>query len=362
MPTTTRERARLFWPLHLGGWAAFGVAMALSRVSRYPLDYMVATKTVLAGLGVIASLGLRALYRRRLGPTESLGRIIVVTAVASYAIALVWTAAYNLIDARIATAMLDRPVTINSLFELTAGSVYHAFALLAWSMLYIGIQRHLALEESQLRGARAESLASSARLQALRYQLQPHFLFNTLNALSTLIVEGRTDDASRMTSRLGDYFRYTLARGDRNEVPLEDELDLARQYLEIERVRFGDRLTVDFAIGAGADRAFVPTLILQPLIENAIRHAIALKSEPGIVRVEAMRSDNRLRLAVVDDGPGRGAVRPAGGAGIGLGNTRERLAALYGEDWALDIASDAEGRGTRVSIDLPFRSVAGRAG
>jgi two-component system LytT family sensor kinase len=330
--------------------------MALSRVTRYPIDYMIATKVVLAASGLVASLGLRELYRRTLPSTsDSLSRLIWIPAVASYAMAILWTMFYNLADAQIATAMLDRPVTIDNLFELTSGSVYHAFALLAWSVLYVGIQRHLALAEAQLRSVRAESQANAARLQALRYQLQPHFLFNTLNALSTLIVDGRAADASRMTSRLGDYLRYTLARGDVDEVALEDEVDLARQYLEIESVRFGERLVVRFDVAPDTVRAAVPTLILQPLIENAVQHGIATRAAGGTVTVAGVREGTRLRLDVVDDGAGNVKVDPARGNGIGLGNTRERLSALYGDDQSLRISHDGGSAGTRVTIHLPFR-------
>lgn len=359
MQAPHRERVRLFWPLHIGGWTAFGVAMALSRLEQYPLEYMVATKTVLAASGLVASLPLRSLYRRWISPNDSsLARMIGVTASASYAMAILWTVFYNVADARMATAMLGRGVTIDNLFELTTGSVYHAFAMLAWSVLYVGIQRHLALEDAQWRSLRAESLASAARLQALRYQLQPHFLFNTLNALSTLIVEKRTADASRMTSRLGDYLRYTLAHGEADEVPLEDEIDLARQYVEIERVRFGDRLAVEFAIAPGTTRASVPTLILQPLIENAIQHGIAPIASGGTLRIESARVGSRLRLVVADDGAGVGTSANAELVlvGIGLGNTRQRLAVLYGDDYDLQIIAGDNGSGTLVTIEVPYRT------
>ena len=346
--------SRLFWSLQLGGWLAFGVAMALSRLGRYPLDYMVATKGTLAMLGVVVSLGLRAVYRASLRDDASPARIVVVTTVASYALSLPWTAAYNVVDWHIASALLERvsPVRWQPGW-LFAGAVYHALALLAWSVLYVALTRHQALVAERERALRAEASAHRARLQALRYQLQPHFLFNTLNAISTLVVEGRTAEASRMLARLGDFLRGTLAAGDADEVPLSEEVEFASRYLAIEQVRFGDRLAVQVEVAPDADRALVPSLLLQPLVENAIRHAVALREEGGAIRIAATRQDGRLRLSVEDDGGGSGNGDGTG-RGVGLANTRARLAELYGGASSLDVGP-AAGGGHRVSIELPYR-------
>ena len=352
----SRDSASLFWPLQLGGWLAFGVAMALSRIGRYPLDYMVATKAVLAGLGLLVSLGLRAFYRRALAVDAAPLRTIVVTAGASYAAAMVWTVAYNVLDHQILLAMLGRAPALGTFLGLFGGSVYHSFALLAWSVLYVAIRRHLAFEAERARHLRADALAQRARLQALRYQLQPHFLFNALNALSTLIVEERTAEASRMVSRLADFLRFTLAGPDADEVPLEEELEFARRYLEIERVRFGERLAVRFDVPAAVMGARVPNLILQPLVENAIRHGLATQAG-GSIAIEASRADGVLRLAVVNDGGGVASHAANGNGstnGIGLANTRERLTHLYGDRHRLELRPAGAG-GARVEIELPYR-------
>src|SRR5687767_13244331 len=162
-----RER-RLFWTLHLSGWAAFGVGMALSRLGRYPIDYMIATKAVLAISGAVLSLALRALYQRVLADDASLTRTVLTTSVASFVLSLVWTAIYNLADASIATAMLNRRVAIENASQLFAASFYHTFAMLAWSVFYVGIKRQRALQVARERMLRAEALAHQARLQALR--------------------------------------------------------------------------------------------------------------------------------------------------------------------------------------------------
>ncbi|MFN2567209.1 MAG: sensor histidine kinase [Gemmatimonadaceae bacterium] len=317
--------------------------MALSRVGRYPIDYMIVTKLALTTIGFVLSLGLRHLYRRLLRRDPSVEQIVVATVVASYLVSLSWTAAYNLVDARIWEALSDRPVAIDTVGKLFSGSVYHAFALLAWSVFYFAIKHYE-------RSLRAESLAHQARLQALRYQLNPHFLFNTLNAISTLVVDKRNAEAGRMIARLSDFLRMTLDRPDVEEVPLADEVDFVRRYLEIEQVRFGDRLSVRIDVDDGAWSARVPALVLQPLVENAVRHAVAPREEGGRIAIEARAAEGRLRLAVSDDGPGLNGN--GNDKGIGLANTRERLKQLYGSAHRFELVN---GRGVRVEIELPLR-------
>jgi two-component system LytT family sensor kinase len=359
-----------FWVFQAVGWAAFGVAMIFSRVGRFPFAYMVVSKTVFTVLGVLASLALRALYRAMLRHNPSLAMTIVVSVAVSYIMASLWTAADNLIDIPIAGAILHRRVTIDSVFQLLVGSVYHAFALLSWSVLYFGINHYQALEVERERSLRAEALAHQARLEALRFQLNPHFLFNTLNAISTLVVEQRTSEAGRMIARLSDFLRLTLERPDADEVPLDDEIEHVRRYLEIEQVRFGDRLAVEIDVAADSRAARVPALVLQPLVENAIRHAISMREDGGRVRIEARRVTTsegvRLHLSVTDDGPGvavgaltgarvaENAHPPHGNGGIGLANTRERLRHHFGPAQRLDLRS-VEGGGTSVLLDVPFR-------
>src|SRR3712207_3016654 len=150
-----------FWPLQIGGWLAFGVAMALSRVGRYPIDYMIATKLALTAIGFVLSLGLRQLYRRLLRRDPSISRIVITTVVASYLVSLLWTAAYNLADAPIYEALTYRRLSVDTVAKLFAGSVYHAFALLAWSVFYFAIKHYE-------RSLRAESLAHQARSEERR--------------------------------------------------------------------------------------------------------------------------------------------------------------------------------------------------
>jgi len=209
--------------------------------------------------------------------------------------------------------------------------------------------------EEELRVSRMEAQLAQAQLQALRMQLHPHFLFNTLNAISALMHRDIAA-AERMLARLSDFLRLTLESGGAPEVPLRQELDLMRRYLEIEQTRFADRLDVRVDVEPTTLEARVPNLILQPLVENAIRHGVARSAAAGRIEIAAHRHNGSLLLEVSDDGPGlpADAVRPAR-EGVGLTNTRARLAQLYGPSSRLDFANRSEG-GLHVTLTIPFRT------
>jgi len=207
-------------------------------------------------------------------------------------------------------------------------------------------------ERSRERDLLAARLAD-ARLQLLSMQLQPHFLFNTLNTIAELVHDD-PDGADRMIAALSDLLRKTLDLGPVQEIAFEAELDLLDRYLEIQRARFGDRLRVTILADADARAARVPVLLLQPLVENAIRHGLAEHVSAGAIEIRAGRSGSRLVISVTDDGAGP-ATRPARRERVGLGNTRQRLDALYGADHRFDLAA-AGTRGARVSIDIPFNA------
>ena len=208
----------------------------------------------------------------------------------------------------------------------------------------------IAFEEAQLAERNTLQLEVSAReaeLRALRAQVDPHFLFNTLNAIASLIA---ADPAAARTMCLGlaDFLRESLRLGGVAAVPLAEELRLAERYLDIERARFGDRLRVERDVDAGAAACAVPALILQPLVENAVRHGVAQLVEGGLVKIAARCAGGRLRLTV-ENPVAAGAT--AGGAGVGLANVRRRLAALYGRDAGLD--AGAVGGAFRVELTMP---------
>jgi signal transduction histidine kinase len=236
---------------------------------------------------------------------------------------------------------------------------YELFAtfwmIVGFVYLFHFYRRH---RDQELEAKELESQLSQAQLQALKMQLNPHFLFNTLNAISALVEEDQIR-AKQVIAKLGDLLRISLDSSSVIEIALQQELEFLEKYLEIEQVRFGERLSVEFKIEEETRNARVPNLILQPLVENAVHHGIAQNADGGRIEISALRSNGQLRLSVRDDGSG---IEYSSGAkiheGIGVGNTRERLTKLYGESALLTLHSGLDG-GTNAEIRMPF-SVIGK--
>lgn len=234
---------------------------------------------------------------------------------------------------------------------------YSYFLMLGWSGLYFALKFYRLLQHEIERSIRAESLAHESQLRMLRYQLNPHFLFNTLNAISTLILEKNTDSANAMVSKLSHFLRYSLDKDPMQKVDLEHEISTMELYLEIEQVRFDERLIVEFDVDEAAKKALVPSLILQPLVENSIKYAVATRESGGCIRIEAHKLNGELQLIVSDDGPG---IATENGKlpdmnGVGLANTRERLAQLYGKSHSCEFGA-AEPHGLKIEIRIPYET------
>jgi two-component system LytT family sensor kinase len=205
--------------------------------------------------------------------------------------------------------------------------------------------------EREAQAARLSAQLAEARLGALRMQLNPHFLFNSLNAIAVLVREQNTADASRMLALLGDILRQVLASDQPHEVPLAEELRFVEQYLAIEQVRFSDRLRVHWSVEERARAAMVPGFVMQPIVENAVKHGVASRAEAGRIDIAARVIGSHLELVVQDGGVGLSTAQPEG---VGLSNTRERLGTLYGDAASLALESVPTG-GTRVVLTIPFR-------
>jgi sensor histidine kinase YesM len=221
----------------------------------------------------------------------------------------------------------------------------------------------LEAREREAQRSRLAAQLAEAQLAALRMQLNPHFLFNSLNAIAVLVRDQNTRDASRMLELLGSVLRQVLHGEPRQEVTLAEELRFVEQYLAIEEVRFSDRLRVRWSVEDSARDALVPEFILQPLVENAVRHGIAKRSDAGTIELSASIVGDELVLRIADDGPGlpletapraEGSGAGNGDPGLGLANTRARLSTLFGDAARLDVAR-AGGGGTVVTIHLPLR-------
>lgn len=231
--------------------------------------------------------------------------------------------------------------------------VYENMAFWAVAGVVHAVEFYRHAQEREAHAARLRAELARAQLDALAGQLRPHFLFNTLNSVSSLMHRD-VDAADAVLARLGDLLRRTLRSGERHEVPLADELEVLGDYVAIVAARFRDRLTVDVRADAGTEQALVPHFLLQPLVENALEHGIARRAGAGRVEVRAERAGEWLRLSVADDGPGIARGGAALPEGIGLANTRRRLAVLYGDRQRLALA-DRPGEGLVVTVDVPFR-------
>ena len=274
-------------------------------------------------------------------------RALLAHLLAGTTISAVWAAYHIVLDsafnghlANVTPARLPRLIFVNLDKELL---VYAIIVVISHAVDYY--QRY---REGELR-------ASQAQLQALKMQLHPHFLFNALHSISAL-VHTNPDAADKMIARLGDFLRLTLDSAADQEVPLRQEIEFLNCYLEIERIRFQDRLTTRLEVDPSVLNCRVPYLILQPIVENAVRHGVAPRSAPGHVEVRASRAGTSLRLEVRDNGRGLPEGAPAARAaqgGVGLANTRARLQQLYGGAYRFDI-SNAPAGGAVVTLEIPL--------
>ena len=260
------------------------------------------------------------------------------------------------------------PRSFTATFRAVVPIDFHLNVIIYWSIVGVqhGVSYYLKFLERErlsaqleLRATQLESQLTEARLSALKMQLHPHFLFNTLNAIVVLVRQQRTEEADEMLTNLSELLRQTLAGWETQEIPLHREVELTSLYLDIQRVRFQDRLTVEVSLSPETLNALVPSLLLQPLVENAVRHGVSMSSAPVTVAVRSCLRNSVLEIQVCDDGPGVSQEGP--GNGVGLSNTRARLQQLYGERQSLCLDGRAGG-GTIATVMLPYHPENGGTG
>jgi signal transduction histidine kinase len=345
------NRNALFWLFHTAGWGAYAItqyfgALLFEKPTGY--HYVITVATV---SGFLFSLPLRYLYRRLW--KRSPAAIIVGVLGSCYVTALALRAVINLSYERFVEPMWE----MKTRFEIFGGALSSAYLLLCWAGLYFGIKYYESLQEQREAALKAAALAQEAQLKMLRYQLNPHFLFNTLNAISTLILDNQNRTADRAITRLADFLRYTLDQDPMKKVTLRQELEALDLYLGTERLRFGERLRLHIAVEDRALDALVPSLLLQPLIENALKYAVSPRENGGSVRIEGRAVGAMLDLVVSDDGPGISDVcMTTETRGVGLRNTRERLAVLYGDRHSFAVLKGQPG--VRIEMGFPLERAA----
>jgi signal transduction histidine kinase len=363
----TGDQRRLFWVLHLGGWSAWGLFFkyTLTRVMlpETPPRYFIYV-TIITGIAVLLSLGLRYLYRALWGRPlwVQAGAFLAGSSAAGY----LWLQSRRFIygtwfeKAKDMEAWQEKFGAAAELYEKISYMEYFLSAwalMLAWSALYFVVKYYQVFQEIQKSALKSAAMAHEAQLKMLRYQLNPHFLFNTLNAISTLVLEQQTEAANRMVTRLSSFLRYSLDNDPMQKITLEQELAALKLYLDIEKVRFEERLQLELDIDAEASSALIPSLLLQPLVENAIKYGIAQAEDGGRLRIAAKVFAGDLLLELSDDGPGVELVdgRIPDANGVGLRNTQERLHELYGTDHSFRL-SNTDPHGLTISIRIPFET------
>lgn len=339
------NKVRAFWNLQILGWAAWlglrGVSgLANGQAFTFLIPQVISAITGFS-LTLILSVCYRALINRR--PLLMWG--------VSFGLAGLATALWAFIDAWV--AQIQNPASEAGFTSLLLGAVYiDATSLAAWSALYFAINYFLQLEEQNDRVLRLEAQAASAQLAMLRYQLNPHFLFNTLNSLSTLVLKGSKSEAETMIMNLSSFLRSSLAVDPEQLVSLDEEIALQRLYLDIEQARFPDRLQVEVSMPDELKHACVPVLILQPIIENAIKYGVSPSKGKIAIRLQASAEYGLLVLRIENDIDPKAPV-PASGTGLGLGNVRERLLTRYGPAAGCEWGKSDDG-GFVVSLWLPL--------
>ena len=343
------DKNRAFWILQSIGWTGYFILRSLSGFANSMGWMFVIHTLLLTATGYSLTLLLATLFRRLIAMrallTVALSLLAVVLAATAFSVIETWSfATFLKPDAR--------PVGVEYL-----GAILLNFALLAaWAALYYGINYFLLLEEQIDQRERLESQASTAQLAMLRYQLNPHFLFNTLNSISTLVLLKQTERANAMLARLSSFLRYTLINEPTAKVTLAQEVETLKLYLEIEKMRFEDRLRPHFRIEAETIGARLPSLLLQPLVENAVKYAVTPAEDGADIWITASREGQAVRIEVADSGPGGGAgLVSVNSTGVGLANIQDRLNQAYGPGHGFTTRTNDRG-GYSVIIEIPMDS------
>jgi signal transduction histidine kinase len=341
-----KNRDLAFWSLHIIGWSGYAISQYLGfllygKAAQYQKVIVVATIS-----GFLLSAPLR--YLGRYLWTKPPAVLISSALAAAYGTALIWRVIINVAYEKYVES--DWPMV--HWYEYLSGAMTATYLFACWMGLYLGFKYYESMQLQRESALRASALAQEAQLKMLRYQLNPHFLFNTLNAISTLIIDNRNSVANSAVSGLSEFLRYTLDQDPMKKVTVAQELEALNLYLNIEKMRFGSRLTVRHDIDEEATNILMPSLMLQPLIENAIKYAISPREEGGRICVSARVNGTTLQLCVGDDGPGLvDPSRLTNGRGVGIRNTRERLQVLYGDRGHVAVAGTNPG--LKVSLEFP---------
>jgi two-component system, LytTR family, sensor kinase len=352
--TFFHDKNRAFWILQGGGWFAYLMLRVLSGLANSMGVSFILPAVIVTATGFSLTLLMAAAYRRIIVMRPvfvwTLTLLILAGASGLFSVLEVW-----------AHATFYQPGWQPQGIEFLGAILLDFSVLGAWTGLYFGINYYLLLSEQSERMANVARQANAAQLEMLRYQLNPHFLFNTLNSISTLVLLKQTERANAMLSRLASFLRYSLVGEREGLATVAQEAEALKLYLDIERTRFEDRLRTRFDIAPEVMEARLPSLLLQPIVENAIKYAVTPSEDGADIIVEARKMADRLVITVADTGPGlAGTIGQAtgetvsSGTQVGLANIRERLVQAYGDDHRLELAENTP-QGLIVLIDIPYQ-------
>jgi signal transduction histidine kinase len=343
---------RWFWLLQFGGWAGYALVNYIGSLMHEMRDIYGVVLILGAYTGFFMTLPLRYFYQRVWEWHPLLLMLVVI--LASYTIACLWA----VIDNATYWEIYKFGFTPDSKLAYFKNNIAKFYIVLSWSGLYFGIKYYRMLQSEKQKALMASSMAHQAQLKMLRYQLNPHFLFNSLNAISTLILVKDTEIANKMVNRLSHFLRFSLDNDPIKKITLKKEVEALMLYLDIEKVRFDERLEIIIDVSDEAKKALVPSLLFQPLIENAIKYAIAKTEDQGVLSLTAYIERGELKVRLCDNGP-NAPEQPEllmRNAGVGLKNTRERLSALYGNDFSFRMTKNKP-QGLCVEIVLPYETL-----
>ncbi|WNC70464.1 histidine kinase [Thalassotalea psychrophila] len=344
------NRNRFFWLLHIGGWIGFALVHFLGSLLHDLRDLFTWVIFLSAYAGAIISIPLRYIYQKAWNLTPIKIALVIISS--SFITGLLWQIVKNITYWEI----YKHGWKPDSIWYYSQNTLWSFYIILSWSGLYFGIKYYQMLQQERQKVLSANNMANQAQLKMLRYQLNPHFLFNTLNAISTLVLINDNKTANGMVTKLSDFLRYSLDMDPMKKVTLSQEVKAVNLYLEIEKVRFEERLRVTFEVQNNCQNALVPSMLFQPIVENAIKYAIAVKENGGTIAIKVSRFANDLQLEIADDGPGTEIIN--GNLhrenGVGLVNTKDRLSALYDNNYSI-VVSDNIPTGVKINIRIPFQ-------
>lgn len=338
------------------GWLGYALIQYIGSFTQEMRDIYILIVALGAYAGFLLTIPLRYLYQKiwNMRPWW----LFLVVLLASFVVAACWAVIDNATNWEI-YQFGYRPMNPLMYFNHTVAKLY---IILSWSGLYFVIKYYQMLQDEKQKALTAVSMAHQSQLKMLRYQLNPHFLFNTLNAISTLILIEENKSANKMMSRLSDFLRFSLDNEPIKRITLAREIEVLMLYLDIEKVRFEERLRVNTLISDEAAKCLVPSMFLQPIIENSIKYAIAKLEQQGVIDINAWVEGDTLIVHVKDNGPEpfdekkHLQAQPRKSGGVGLSNTKERLKALYGKQYSFNLSANNP-TGCIVEIKIPWQVV-----